>query len=388
MTGEIYLDYNATTPVDPSVLESMLPWFSNRFFNPASAHRSGRSASAAIDDSRQQVARAIGGSPGEVVFTSGATEANNLALKGIADELPLNRRRVLVGATEHLAVLDVAEWLETRGVRVDSVPVDAHGSIDVKRYEALLDSDVGLVAIMVANNETGVIAPVAPLAELAHQAGALFHTDATQALGRMSVDVRKWGVDTASFSAHKIYGPKGSGALYVKRGTELGPLLHGGGHEKGLRSGTLNVPAIVGFGLSAELAASSWMDDSDRYSSLSRQLLDGMTSMIPHAELIGREENRLSNTTTLRFVGAEADAVMANVPDVAVSSGSACSSLVPSASHVLRAMGLSENAAFECIRFSVGRPTNSREVNDAVDKVASAVKRVREIATLESGFSQ
>ncbi len=376
----VYLDYNATTPVDPTVLEAMLPWFGDRFWNAASAHPLGRAAAAAVESARGQVGSLVAGRPGEIVWTSGATEANNLALKGAVESADPSRRRVLVGATEHKAVLDVGAWLETRGYVVEHIPVDDLGVICPAALGATIGDDVAIVSVMLANNETGVVAPVRELADLAHEHGALFHTDATQAVGRVPVDFSTLGADLASFSSHKLYGPKGIGGLFVTRRTPLSALIHGGGHERGLRSGTLNVPAIVGFGVAAEVANRSLHHDQGRGRGLICRLTAGFRSTLSEMTELAADAARLPNTVNLRFHGADAEAVMANAPGVAISSGSACTALIPAASHVLRAMGLSETEAMECLRFSVGRPTTEDEVDLAITEVAAAVARVRELS--------
>ena len=373
----IYLDYNATTPVAPDVLEAMLPWFGERFWNAASAHAAGGAAGRAVDDAREHVAAAVGARPSEVVFTSGATEANNLALKGVVEFANPDRRRVLVGATEHKAVLDVADWLVSRGVPVDVIPVTRNGELRLDRLEALLGPDVALVSVMTANNETGVLSPLRDVIDLAHGVGALVHTDATQALGRVPLDLGELDVDLASFSAHKAYGPKGVGALVVRRRTAVAPLLHGGGHETGKRSGTLNVPGIVGFG-----AAAVRLDGLPKGAFLIERLVRGLRDRIGEVEVVSGTAERLANTVNLRFVGADAEAVMVNAPEVAVSSGSACTSAIPEPSHVLRAMGLTDDEAYECLRFSVGEPTTVEEIDAAIDLVSQAVHRVRELTAV------
>ena len=315
----------------------------------------------------------------EIVWTSGATEADNVALKGVVEASPPGRGRVLLGATEHKAVLDTGEWLLSQGVTVDLVPVDADGLPDATALRELLDDDVAVVSVMLANNETGVIAPVAELADLAHEVGALFHTDATQAPGRIPVDLSELGVDLASFSAHKMYGPKGIGCLYVSRPVRLAPHMHGGGHERGLRSGTLNVPGIVGFGAAAALAAEKEPADSSRYRALVESMVGGLQERVDGVELVAAKAARLPNTANLRFHGTDGEAVMANAPLVATSSGSACTSQVPTASHVLRAMGMSDAEAAECLRFSVGRQTSEHDIDQAVAQLASAVARVRQL---------
>ncbi len=382
MSRLIYLDYNATTPVAPEVLEAMTPWFSGSFWNAASAHGPGMTAAAAVDVARQQVAQSIGARPAEVVFTSGASEANNLALKGVAAKAAPSRRRVLVGSTEHKAVLDTADWLATQGYDVSLIPVGDSGVVDVEMLSSMLDDSVMLVSVMLANNETGVISPVAGLAAAAHDAGALFHTDATQALGRIPVDVAALGVDLASFSAHKLYGPKGTGALFVGRGVEVEAQIHGGGHERGARSGTLNVPGIVGFGAAAHRAATRMSSEAPRQAELVHRLLVGLREQVAGVERIGAATERLPNTANIRIPGADAEAVMANAPQVAVSSGSACTSAIPTPSHVLKAMGLSDDEAYECLRFSVGELTSDDEIDGAVDAIAVAIARVRALTSV------
>ena len=378
MSDTIYLDYNATTPVDPEVLQEMLPWFSQQFWNAASSHSGGTKAGAAVEASREALAQLVGADPREIVFTSGATEADNLALTGVFNNSDPSRRRVIVGATEHLAVLDTADQLVSQGAEVSRAPVDRDGLVDIQTLSELLDESVALVSIMLANNETGVIAPIEKLADEAHRYGALFHTDATQAVGRIPVDVRAMKVDLASFSAHKMYGPKGVGALFAARGTSIGPVQHGGGHERGLRSGTLNVPGIVGFGCAANVASKMMMTEFERESKLVDLLLEMLAERIPGVDVLAEHVDRIPNTANLRFLGADGDAVMASAPDVMISSGSACSSLIPTPSHVLLAMGLSAESAEQCLRVSVGRPTQIRDIEQAAELLSSAVIRVRE----------
>lgn len=377
MTLPVYLDYNATTPLDRHVFEEMVPWMTDRFWNAASAHPLGRLASEAVERGREQVADLVGCRPGEVVFTSGATESDNHAVKGVASADLRGRRRVLVGATEHKAVLDAAESLRVQGFEVQHIPVGGDGQIDLDAYRELLDSDVALVSVMLANNETGVIAPVERLAEWAHEVGAIFHSDITQAAGRIPIDLASWGIDLASLSAHKLYGPKGVGALIVSKSVPLEPVIHGGGHERGHRSGTLNVPGIVGFGAAAVIAGKQMEEDHVRQAALIERIVDGLRGRLSGVEWRCESVVRLPNTANLRFVEADAEAVMANAPGVAVSSGSACTSMNPSPSHVLTAMGMTKQAALESIRISVGRPTSVDEIDSAVEQLASAVERVR-----------
>jgi cysteine desulfurase len=379
MKPSIFLDYNSTTPVDPRVLDAMIPWFSERPGNAASAHFAGRQASFAVDKARSSVAQMLGVRESEIIWTSGATESNNTILRGF-EHPDASRRRILVGATEHKAILDTADYLASTGWVVDLVPVDSNGEVNAERYRALLADDVALVSLMCANNETGVVHGIEALAAEAHGVGALFHSDCAQAPGRIPLDLSQLGIDFASFSAHKMYGPKGVGCMYVSRNMELNPLMHGGGHERGMRSGTTNVPGVVGFGLAAELISEHGEKEASALGALRDALTEQLQNRIEDVQVAGEHRNRLTNTLCIRFTGADAEAVMANAPDLAISSGSACSSLVPAASHVLRAMGISERDAFEYLRFSVGRMTTEDEVSQAVDSTIYAVKRVRELA--------
>lgn len=379
----IYLDYNATTPVDDRVLEAMLPWFRDRFWNAASAHPAGEVARRAVESARAQVADLINARPREVIFTSGATEANNLALKGICASPPSGRDTLLVSAVEHKAVLDTAGWLGGQGMRVELVPVSGHGVIDLNALEQLMGEHVLLVSVMLANNETGAIQPLREISRLAQGCGAIVHTDATQAVGKVDVDVDALGVDLLSLSAHKFYGPKGVGALYVRRGVQIEAQQHGGGHEAGLRSGTLNVPSAVGLGAAASLRAGLIDDDATRAARLVAELVAGLQELVPGTAVVGGPAERLPNTACLRFPGADAEAVMATARNVFVSSGSACTARIPEPSHVLVAMGLTAEEAYECIRFSVGRDTSREEVAVAVRDIAAAVGRVRSLMSDE-----
>ena len=381
--SNVYLDYNATTPVEPAVMEAMLPWFTDRFWNAASAHGAGQTARRALESARTQVAELIGTAPRELVLTSGSTEANNLAIKGVAKRMPDQRDTVLVSATEHKAVLDAADWLVGEGFRVERVPVGSDGRVDVAHLATLMSERIALVSIMLANNETGVVQPLKLISELAHRVGALVHTDATQAVGKIKVDVQDLDVDLLSLSAHKFYGPKGVGALFVRRGIALEAQLHGGGHEWGYRSGTLNVPGVVGMGAAAQMASELTGRDAVSARALITMLVDGLSSRLERVQSIGHAAERVPNTVNLRFVGADAEAVMANAPSVFVSSGSACSSRIPAPSHVLIAMGLSEEEAYECLRFSVGRHTTSDEIATAVESLAEAVVRVRRLTSTD-----
>ena len=373
----IYLDYNATTPLDDRVLTEMLPWFTSQFWNAASAHAAGEAARGAVEEARRQVATLIGARPREVVFTSGSTEANNLALKGVSAARPVGRDTLLVSSIEHKAVLDTAEWLADQGLNVQLIPVRKDGEVDLEMLEQMMGEHVLLVSVMLANNETGVVQPLERVASLASRHGVLVHTDATQAVGKVPVNVDSLDVDLLSLSAHKFYGPKGIGALYIRRGVQLAAQQHGGGHEGGVRSGTLNVPGIVGLGAAAGLLTEEALrEDALSELMLVDELIAGLVAAIPGASVVG-SSNRLPNTVCVHFPGADAEAVMANMPDVWVSTGSACTARVPEPSHVLMAMGLPRQQAYECIRYSVARSTGLEEIRTAIERSTRAVARVR-----------
>jgi cysteine desulfurase len=344
----------------------------------------GQAAGELVEEARERVALLAGMRPRNVIFTSGATEAAALAIEGVL--ATSTRRRVLVGSTEHKAVLEaVARSATLRGTQIDAINVDRCGRIDVEQVASLLDDDVALVAIMIANNETGTVFDPAAVADLVHERGALLLCDATQAAGKIPLHLEAAGVDLALLSAHKVYGPKGVGALLAERSVQaqLTPLIAGGGQERGLRGGTLNTPGIAGFGHAAALATKELDHDATHVSELIAQLRSRLEASLPATTLNGDEEARLPNTANLRFGGADADAVMVAMPGVAVSSGSACQSAVPGPSHVLAAMGLSSAAASESIRFSVGRPTTGVEIDTAVEQIINAVGRVRALSDRE-----
>ncbi len=366
----IYLDHNATTPVDPRVLDAMLPYFRESFGNASSRHHAlGCDAAKAVERAREQVAAVLGADPREIVFTSGATESDNLAVKGV----PAKGRRLVTCVTEHRAVLDAAEHLEKQGWKVTWLKVAKDGMLDLDRLAAALAPDVALVSLMHANNETGVLHPIREIGELCREKGVLFHTDATQSFGKEPIDVNADRVDLLSLSAHKIHGPKGVGALYVRRKeprVRLEALLHGGGHEKGLRSGTLNVPAIVGLGKAAELCrGESW----ERV----RTLRDRLQAALPGTSLNGHPSRRLATTANLAFEGLDGDKLMQALPDVAVSSSSACTSALLQPSYVLGAMGCDDARIRGSIRFSLGRFTTEAELDQAAAQVNVYAARQR-----------
>lgn len=371
----IYLDYNATTPAAPEVIDAVLPWLS-RATNASSAHRAGGAARTALDGAREQVAASIGGRPSEVFFTSGATESNNIAIRtAVAGS---QRRRVLTSAVEHKAVLEPLQALASQGWSVELLPVDQHGAVDVAAMQAALDDDVALVSLHLANNEVGTVQPVRAVAEAAHAVGALVHTDATQALGKLFVSVSDLDVDLASFSSHKIYGPQGIGALFSRRSLKPTPLTLGGGQERGGRPGTEDVASAVGFGVAAELS----VQRLDEYGRAARRHTDlflaEVARLVPEVTpVLDACTARLPNTLSLRCHGADAEALVAHTPGVAFSTGSACSSMIPEPSHVLQAMLGDAGAAAECIRISTGWPTSDEEILTAAQQLSSAVLRIR-----------
>ena len=377
----IYLDYNATTPVDERVLETMMPWFCERFGNAASANHSfGWQAAKAVELSREKVAALVNAEPAEIVFTSGATEAINLGIKGVASAYQKKGNHIITCQTEHKAVLDSCEFLEKHGFEITRLGVNGDGEIDLEKLEVTISENTILVALMTANNETGALHPVEAINEISIKYNILFLTDASQAVGKLPFDVRTMCNGMAAFSAHKIYGPKGMGALVVSRKNprvNLIPSIHGGGHEKDRRSGTLNVPAIVGFGKACELAGREMKTETPRIKSL-RNRLENLLLEIPGAKLNGPKKNRLANVSNLCFENINAnDLLMALASKVAVSSGSACTSANPQPSHVLQAMGLSKAEASTSIRLSLGRLTSIEEIEFVAQTIKETVERLR-----------
>ena len=378
--NEVYLDYNASSPLDPRVAEAMMPILTDSVGNASSVHRFGRRQAAAVDDAREHVAALVGGRASGVVFTSGATEANNLALQGALEAAPKSRQRMLVSAVEHASVAGTARWLADYGmVKLDVIEVTAGGFVEPATVEEIVGDDVVLVSVMAANSETGVLNPMGEIAERVRATGALFHCDATQMAGRLPFNMEELGVDLVSLSGHKICGPGGVGALVGTRHSlrQLEALLHGGGHERGLRSGSLNVAGIVGFGAAARIAADERERESETVGALRDRLVSELQASLPRVLQNGDPSRRLPNTANLCFVGADAEAVMANMDPVAVSIGSACSAGSIEPSEVLVAMGRSHETAFESVRFSLGRFTTEAEIDTAVESATAAVKRVR-----------
>lgn len=362
----IYLDYNSTTPIDQRVLEAMLPFLKDNFANPSSTHHFGQSINRKVKQAREQIADFINAEPNELIFTSGATEAINLAIKGVAESYSYKGKHIITVSTEHKAVLDTCKDLERKGFEVTYLPVLTNGLIDLVELQQAIRSDTILVSVMYVNNETGVLQLINEITKLAHEKGALFMTDATQASGKMEIDVDNLGVDLLCFSGHKMYAPKGVGALYVRNKTKLTPLIHGGGHEQGLRSGTLNVPGIIAMAKASEIAKEE-MALNQRIISELRDKLESELLKLPNTSLNGDVENRIFNTTSICFKGQDANVLIGRMKNVAVSNGSACSSAVFEPSHVLKAMGLSDDEAFASIRFSLGKYNTEVEIETVVN---------------------
>jgi cysteine desulfurase len=379
----IYLDNHATTPVDPRVLEAMLPYLSTKFGNAAShSHSFGWDASAAVENARRQIAQIIGASAAEIVFTSGATESNNLAIKGVAEACCAKGNHIITAVTEHKAVLDTCKHLQKQGCTITYLPVGSDGLIDLNRLAEAFTPRTILVSIMTANNEIGVLQPVEEIGKLCRERGVLFHSDAVQALGKVPLDVNLMNADMISLTAHKCYGPKGCGALYVRSGGReacVAPLIDGGGHEHGMRSGTLNVPGIVGFGKTCEIARQEMPEESCRIAGLRNRLRDRLLAALDAVLINGSMEHRLPGNLNLSFRNVEGDILMTALKDVAVSGGSACSSDKAEPSYVLKALGMSDEDAGSAIRFGIGRFNTEAEIDYAAGRVVEAVKGLREL---------
>jgi len=381
----IYMDNNATTPLDPKVLEAMMPYLTTEFGNAASrSHPFGWKAEEAVDRAREQIASLIGGSEKEIVFTSGATESINLALKGAAEFYKEKGNHLITVRTEHKATLDTMKRLERQGFDVTYLPTDKDGRISAKQLREAITEKTILVSVMLANNEIGTVQPVAELGEVTREKGVLFHVDAVQGVGKVAFDVEKMKVDLASLSGHKIYGPKGIGALWVRRKprVRIAPIIDGGGHERGMRSGTLNVPGIVGFGKAAELAQQLMPEEGKRTYQLRKRLQDYLFSHLDHLELNGHPTERLPGNLNVSFAYVEGEALMMAIKNVAVSSGSACTSASLEPSYVLRACGVSEDLAHTSIRFGIGRFNSEDEVDYVGKYVVDQVRRLREMSPL------
>jgi cysteine desulfurase len=382
----VYMDNQATTAVDPRVLEAMLPYFTEKYGNAASRnHEFGWKAEEAVETARGQIARLIHASPREIIFTSGATESDNLAIKGVAESYREKGNHIVTQATEHKAVLDTCKRLEKYGYEVTCLPVAKDGLIDLDDLRRAIKPNTILISIMHANNEIGVVQPVEEIGKIAKEKGVIFHVDAAQSVGKITVDVEKLGIDLLAISAHKMYGPKGAGALYVRRKNprvELAAMIDGGGHERGLRSGTLNVPGIVGLGKACEIYEKEMAQESERLGRLRDKLKDAILSRLDDTFVNGSMAHRLPGNLNLSFAGVEGDALLMGINDVAVSSGSACTSATLEPSYVLRALGVSEDLAHSSIRFGIGRFNTEEEVDYVADRVVETVKRLRELSPL------
>ena len=391
MKQPIYLDNNATTPLDPRVLEAMLPYFTEKFGNAASRnHAFGWVAEEGVDYAREQVAKLIGCTEKEIIFTSGATEADNLAIKGVFEMYKEKGNHIITAVTEHKAVLDTCKHLEKNGARVTYLGVKEDGLIDLSELEAAMTPETILVSIMYGNNEIGVIQPVKEIAAIAHKHGALFMTDATQAVGKIPVDVNADGIDLMAFSAHKMYGPKGVGVLYVRRKNprvKVTAQMDGGGHERGMRSGTLNVPGIVGLGKACELCRLEMESESIRLAAL-RDKLESTLSKMEESYVNGNTQHRLPHVANISFKYVEGEGLMMAMSDLAVSSGSACTSASLEPSYVLKSLGLSDDLAHSSIRYGLGRFTTEAEIDQAIEVTQKAVNHLRELSPLWEMFKE
>jgi cysteine desulfurase len=382
----IYMDNNSTTRVDPRVVEAMLPYFTEKFGNAASrSHAFGWEAESAVEEAREQVANLIGAGAKEIIFTSGATESDNLALKGVAQMYKKKGNHVITQVTEHKAILDTCKRLEKEGFTVTYLPVDKTGQVTADQIRAAMTDKTILVSIMAANNEIGTLQPVKAIGKLCKEKGVLFHTDAVQAVGHVPIDVNEMGIDLLSLTAHKIHGPKGIGALYVRKKdprVRLEPQIDGGGHERGMRSGTLAVPMIVGFGVACEIARTEGPDEAKRLYKLRERLRKGIMEKLPESYLNGHPDERLPANANISFAYVEGEGLMMGIKDVAVSSGSACTSASLEPSYVLRALGVGDELAHSSIRFGLSRFNTEEEVDFVVDLVVREVNRLREMSPL------
>jgi len=382
----IYLDYNATTPVDPKVVDAMVPYFTESYGNAASRNHSfGWQVEKVVDDARELIGKLIGAGGKEIVFTSGATESNNLAILGVAEFYKKKGKHIISSPIEHKAVIDPCHALEQNGYEITFLDVDKHGCIDLKQLEESIRQDTILVSLMAGNNEIGTLNPIMEIGKITRNKEVLFHTDATQSVGKIPIDVEEMNIDLLSMTAHKFYGPKGIGALYVRRKkprVRLSPIMFGGGHERGMRSGTLNVPGIVGFAKALELSVEEMASEAERLTGLRQRLLDRLNSELDYIFLNGHPTERLPNNLNVSFGYVEGESLMMGVNELAVSSGSACTSASLEPSYVLRALGVGDDLAHSSIRVGMGRFTTVEEVDYAAEKMIAAVKRLREMSPL------
>ncbi|MBS1515422.1 MAG: IscS subfamily cysteine desulfurase [Bacteroidetes bacterium] len=390
MNFPIYMDHNATTPMDPRVLEAMMPYFTNVYGNAASrSHQFGWEAEEAVEKARQQIADLIGATSKEIVFTSGATESDNLAIMGIAEMYAPKGNHIITLPTEHKAVIDTCKYLERHGKEVTYLGVDEFGMVDLDALRNAIKDTTILVTIMMANNEIGTIQPVAEIGKICREKGVIFHTDATQGVGKIPVDVNAMNIDLMSFTAHKMYGPKGVGALYVRKRSprvKLAEQMHGGGHERGMRSGTLNVPGIVGFGKACEICKNEMAEESARLIRLRDKMINTFLERVEYSYLNGHPTERLPHNVNVSFEYVEGEGLMMGIKDLAVSSGSACTSATLEPSYVLKALGRGDELAHSSIRYGLGRFTTEEEVDFAIEKTIETVNHLRELSPLWEMF--
>ena len=379
---KIYLDYASTTPVDPRVVKAMMPYFSEKFGNPASLHSFGQEAKLALEKSREAVADLMGAKPDEIIFTGSATESNNLALKGIAFANKNKGRHIIISSLEHSCVLNSAKWLKEQGFKIEKIPVDKCGLVSPLDVKKAIKKDTILVSIMHANNEIGVIEPIGQIGRICRKAGVYFHTDAAQSFGKVLIDVNKMNIDLLTASSHKMYGPKGAACLFVRRGVKIEPLLHGGGQESGLRSSTANIPAIVGFAKACQLCKKEMAEESQRLTRLRDKLIKGILKRIENSYLNGHSQKRLPNNVNVgfSFIEGESLAVRLDLLGIAVSTGSACSSSNLKPSHVLLAIGLKPEEAHSSLRISLGRWTKEKDIEYLLKVLPGIVSDLRKIS--------
>jgi len=381
---KVYFDHNATTPVDKRVVEAMLPFFTEHFGNASSIHEFGRTARKAVEDAREKVAEFLGADSSEIIFTSGGTESNNLAIKGIAEAFVKKGNHIITSQIEHHAVLNPCKELEKKGFKITYLPVDEYGVVNLEELKKAITPQTILITIMHANNETGTIQPIEEIGEIAREKGILFHTDAVQTVGKIPVNVNKMNVDLLSLSGHKIYGPKGIGVLFIRKGTKIVPLHHGGHHEKNKRAGTENVPGIVGIARAIEIAKDEMPREKEKLSKLTEKLKNGIFEGIKDVKLNSHPEKRLPNTLNVSFKFIEGESVILNLDmlGVAVSSGSACTSGTLSASHVLLAMGVDPAVAQGSVRFSLGKGNTEGDVDFVLENLPKIVEKLRKLSPL------
>ncbi|MBC8255750.1 MAG: IscS subfamily cysteine desulfurase [Candidatus Marinimicrobia bacterium] len=377
---QVYLDNQATTPLDPDVFSAMKPWFTEKFGNASSRnHTFGWEAEEAVEIARESVAATIGSLPKEIIFTSGATEANNIALQGVAKNYQKQGKHIITLNTEHKAVMDVCQHLSKDGFDITYLPVDKEGILDLNKFEDAMREDTILASVMHVNNEIGIIQPIEEIGEICKKKNIIFHVDAAQSVGKLPIKVDELGIDLLSVSAHKFYGPKGVGALYFRRKNprvQLKPIMFGGGHERGIRSGTLPVPNIVGLGKACDINADVMIEENLRISQLRDALLQGIRAENPNGRINGSMEQRVAGNLNMSFPGANNEAIIAAVPEIAISSGSACTTSTMEPSHVLLALGMSKNEVYSSLRFGIGRFNTAEDINIAVESINSCMKKI------------